>query len=283
MVGGTSKVTNWSQAFRDAESRPDGELIGVHGQTLRGMEKQGAAYQRDGKWYLRGKGPGPVEEPTIEEPTEVEYTVQDTAYWQLHLDVKGAPDTEHPDHPGGTLRPVGISMGIGQTGGVWSVSAVNVFGQKVKDGKVVTKRNYPLPFMDPLDEDSGAPEWLRKICQDWVDKANGAGRSVVEVSDVEDIPTSAELAQRIRVRQEQAHAAAAPKDAVDRPRERFDSALNVLLMRENQRGAEWAIWQIIQEADTFPDNTVADVLRTVSEKIQNALAKHAAELGAREN
>jgi hypothetical protein len=104
----------------------------------------------------------------------ITYTVQDTSMWQLHLDVTGAPDTSHPDHPGASIRPVRISLSVSPRDGVWSVSAVNVFGQKVKDGKVVTKNYYPLPFLDPLDEDSVAPEWLRDICQDWVNKANGS-------------------------------------------------------------------------------------------------------------
>jgi hypothetical protein len=182
MTGTVSKETHWMTAFMAAEKRPDGELVNVHGATLRAMERAGSAYRRNGKWYMQGKGPGPVEEPKIEEPkieepSRVRYTVQDSSMWQLHLDVVGAPDTVHPDQPGGALRPVGVTLGIGVADGVWTVGVVNVFGQKVKEGKVVTKRNYPLPFVDPLGEYSEAPEWLRKVCQDWVDKANGAVRT----------------------------------------------------------------------------------------------------------
>lgn len=72
MVGGTSKETNWTAAFAAAEKHPEGELLNVHGQSLRAMEKSGSAYRRDGKWYMQGKGPGPVEEPVIEEPVEPE-------------------------------------------------------------------------------------------------------------------------------------------------------------------------------------------------------------------
>jgi hypothetical protein len=68
MAGGTSKETHWTTAFAEAEKRPDGELVNVHGATLRAMENADVAYRRNGKWYMKGKGPGPVEEPVIEEP-----------------------------------------------------------------------------------------------------------------------------------------------------------------------------------------------------------------------
>jgi hypothetical protein len=179
MVGGTSKETNWSAAFRDAETHPDGELIGVHGQTLRAMEKTGAAYRQDGKWYMRGKGPGLVEKPKIEEPAdEPEPTAEAGA----------SPDAE-------------------------------------RDGEQAT------------------------ALSSW------------------------EVVRRIR----------ADREPRDRPRERFDSALKVLLMRENLRGAEWAIERIIQEADAFPDNTIADILRATGAKISSELDKHVAELAAKED
>jgi hypothetical protein len=194
---------------------------------------------------------------------KVTYTVQDSAMWQLHLDVTGAPDTSHPEHPGGSLRPVGVSLGIGVTDGVWSVSAVNVFGQKVKDGKVVTKRNYPLPFLDPLGEDSEAPEWLREVCQDWVDKANGMGAAPVEQ----------------------------PREVKERSPQRasFETALNVLLIKENLDGAEWALQQILDEAEILDggpglgDTAVAEYLRTLVEKVSGGLDKRTAELATREN
>jgi hypothetical protein len=292
MVGGTSKETNWTAAFAAAERHPEGELENVHGQTLRAMEKSGSAYRRDGKWYMQGKGPGPVEEPKVEEaaPAGVTYTVQDGAMWQLHLDVTGAPDTTHPDQPGGALRPVGVSMGIGQTDGVWSVSVANVFGQKVKVGKVVTKRNYPLAFMDPLGEDSDAPEWLREVCQDWVDKANGAGGGVPltdqQVYDLnnrlhsnlglqptrkvlEDVLGTAPVAVEVRE----------PVKQVSPQRASFDQALRVLLMRENLDGTEWAIQQIRKLAEG-PELGAKAVL-PIAEHLESLLDMRTAELSTR--
>jgi hypothetical protein len=100
-----------------------------------------------------------------------------------------------------------------------------------------------------------------------------------QVAEVEEAPdaaldgergavSSVEIVRRIRA---------------DRPRERFESAFNVLMMRENRRGAEWAIERIIQEADAFPDNTIADVLRATGAKISSELDKHVAELAAKED
>jgi hypothetical protein len=308
MVGGTSKETNWTAAFAAAEKHPEGELVNVHGQTLRGMEKTGAAYRRDGKWYMQGKGPGPMEEPKIGEdaPAKVSYTVQDSAMWQLHLDVTGAPDTSHPDHPGAALRPVGVSLGIGATDGVWSVSAVNVFGQKVKDGKVVTKRNYPLPFLDPLGEDSEAPEWLRKVCQDWVDKANGVGGGVSltdkQVYDLNNrlhsnlgLRPTREVLEDVLGTTAEAAPVREPVKGVSPQRSQFDSALRVLLMRENLDGTEWAIRQLREGSDAA--RVVAEestelrldkdlmwmTLGLAADELEKLLDKRAAELATKGN
>jgi hypothetical protein len=225
---------------------------------------------------------------------EVDYTVQDGSMWQLHLDVTGAPDTSHPEHPGAALRPAGISMGIGMTDGVWSVSAVNVFGQKVKDGKVVTKRNYPLPFLDPLGADSEAPEWLRERCQEWVDRANGVGggvrltdqqvydmsmrtKSSVGLENFRNVLEDVLGAEPVPSREEK------PKDYA---RQAFDTALHGLLIRENLEGAKWAIQQILDEAKGLEggpglgDSAVAEYPRTLAEKISGGLDKRTAELAA---
>jgi hypothetical protein len=229
---------------------------------------------------------------------KVTYTVQDSAMWQLHLDVTGAPDTSHPEHPGGSLRPVGVSLGIGVTDGVWSVSAVNVFGQKVKDGKVVTKRNYPLPFLDPLGEGSEAPEWLRGVCQDWVDKANGVGGGV-SLTDKQVYDLNNRLHSNLGLRPTRevledvlgtsSVVPAEPVKEVSPQRRSFESALNVLLIRENLDGAEWALGQILDEAkilDGGPglgDTAIAEYLRTLVEKVNGGLDKRTAELATREH
>jgi hypothetical protein len=289
MVGGTSKETNWTAAFRAAEKHPDGELVNVHGATLRAMENAGVAHRKNGKWYMKGKGPGPVEEPAIEEPkdeapAEVTYKPQDASMWQIHLDVEGAPDTTHPDQPGGAIRPVGVTLGIGVSGGAWTLGVANVFGLKVKDGKAVTKRNYPLAFVDPLDPDSFAPDWLRKVCREWLDKANGR----VKEADFGELLEESSLGAP--------HAKAATEEIPEAVRRRiehairgrrspqrasFDMALDVLLIRENLDGAEWAIARLREMSD---ENGIPG-LRVAADELEKALDKRAAELavGNREN
>lgn len=109
--------------------------------------------------------------------SKVEYKAMGHARWELPLDLpNGAPDTVNPEYPEyGTVRPNSIGLGLmpnAQTG-VWEVTALSVIGPKVKDGKVVTKRDYGVMFVDPMDEDSAAPEWVKEICQEWTDRANG--------------------------------------------------------------------------------------------------------------
>lgn len=184
---------------------------------------------------------------------KVEVKVQDGSMWQLHLDVTGAPDTSHPEHPGASLRPAGISMGIGITDGAWSVSAVNVFGLKVKDGKVVTKRNYPMPFLDPLGPDSVAPEWLQERCQEWVDRANGVGSKPAPV------PVEKERSPQ---------------------RKAFDTALNVLLIRENLDGTEWAIKRLREAADHEPNDERMAALMETADALEARMDMRAAQLAA---
>jgi hypothetical protein len=301
---------NWSEAIERAKRHPVGQFSDTHGSTLKSLAEAGIAEKlSDDLYYLTDKGWGedkPAEESKVEQDAVVEYTVQDSAMWQLHLDVTGAPDTSHPDHPGGSLRPVGVSLGIGATDGVWSVSAVNVFGQKVKDGKIVTKRNYPLPFLDPLGEDSEAPEWLRKVCQDWVDKANGVGGGVSltdkQVYDLNNrlhsnlgLRPTREVLEDVLGTTASAAPVREPVKEVSVQRSQFDSALRVLLMRENLDGTEWAIRQLRESADAAAQVAADDdsmrldkdllwmTLRVAADELEKLLDKRAAELATKEH
>lgn len=294
---------NWSEAIERAKKHPVGQFSDTHGSTLKSLAESGIAEKlSDGLYYLTDKGWGedkPAEESKVEQPAKVEYTVQDAAMWQLHLDVKGAPDTSHPDHPGGSLRPVGVSLGIGVTDGVWSVSAVNVFGQKVKDDKVVTKRNYPLPFLDPLGEDSEAPEWLRKVCQDWVDKANGVGGGVSltdkQVYDLNNrlhsnlgLRPTREVLEDVLGTTAEAAPVREPVKEVSPQRSAFDSALRVLLIQENLAGSQWAIRQLQERAEAITETDLdsklmAQALRLAAAELDKALDERYTELATKEH
>jgi hypothetical protein len=259
------KITNWTQAFADAKERPDGELVNVHGATLRAMEKRDSAYRRDGKWYVTGMGPGPVEEPKV---AKVEFTVRDHAQWAIPMDVTGAPDTSNPEVPSaGTVRPSSVYLHLfpnAQTR-AWEVTTVHVVGPKVKNGEVVTKRDYTVLFADPLETNSVAPEWLREISREWTDRANSE-------ESLPEALSSAEISRQV------------PRSP---QRTAFDSALRTLLIRENLDGTEWVINRLMEKADEMPDrmpdSALAEFLKLTAYSLCNELDKRAAELAAREH
>lgn len=186
---------------------------------------------------------------------KVGYAVREHAAWQIPMDLpQGAPDTENPEVPSfGTVRPNAVGLGImPNSEGVWEVSSVGVHGPKVKDGKVTTKRDYSVMFMDPLGSDSVAPEWLREICQEWADRANGVGSK----------PAPAPV-ERERSPQRQA----------------FDTALNGLLIRENLEGTQWAIEKLREMAEG--PHLGAAGLHHIADGLVEMLDKRTAELAAR--
>jgi hypothetical protein len=188
--------------------------------------------------------------------SKVEFKVRDHAVWQIPMDVTGAPDTSNPEVPSfGMVRPTALGLGLMPNAkGVWEVTSVGVHGPKVKDGKVATKRDYSVMFMDPLGEDSVAPEWVREICQEWADRANGVGSKP----------------------------APAPVERERSPqRQSFDTALNVLLIRENLNGTEWAIEKLREMAEG-PELGAAG-LHHIADGLAEMIDKRTAELAARGN
>ncbi|MFJ6508679.1 hypothetical protein [Streptomyces sp. NPDC091879] len=195
----------------------------------------------------------------------VEFTVRDHSNWQISMDVTGAPDTTNPEVPSlGTVRPNALGVGLfpHTETGAWEVSSVGVVGPKVRDGQVATKRDYTVTFMEPLGPDSVAPEWVREIAQEWTDRANGGAEKPV---------SSVEISRRVRRSPQRAS---------------FDMALNVLLIRENLDGTEWAIQWLMERADAMPDvlpdSAHAEFLKLTAYSLRDALDKRAAELATRE-
>jgi hypothetical protein len=336
-----TKETHWGTAFAAAAKHPDGELVNVHGSTLRAMETAGAAHRRNGKWYMTRKGPGPVEEPKIEKPEEAEspkrasigmdpemrsaferavhtttgyfygaseavlarlvdmgiayqdvdeeahqltekgwelgtvpdpvspkgvkYRVADTARWEIPIElVDPVPDTQAPGF--GMVRPKSVTITLTTNrAGVWAVSSVAVWGPKVKDGKVTTKREYSTLFSDLMNEVTETPEWLRGICQEWADRANGWGVTAP--------PKKSEMPLEERQ----------PRKEKSPQRAAFDSALRVLLIRENLDGTEWALRWFREEADRLPDENVGNIVKALAVHCSADLDKRTAELATREH
>ncbi|MFE4681618.1 hypothetical protein ACFRNJ_12370 [Streptomyces sp. NPDC056721] len=65
-------------------------------------------------------------------------------------------------------------------------------------------------------------------------------------------------------------------------RVQFDSALRVLLMRENLDGTEWAIQQLRSWAEDQSEHIGSDAMKVVADWLEGQLDKRAAELATRE-
>jgi hypothetical protein len=237
----------------------------------------------------------------------VEYTVRDLAQWDLPMDLpKGAPDTTNPEVPSaGTVRPSALRLGImpNEMKGEWDVSSVGVHGPKVKDGKVVTQRAYSVMFTDPLGPESVAPDWVREICQEWVDKANGR----VKEEDFGELPEEPiqspvietpgkTLDERFEEARELMEAGRRAKQAEDEKvrdliidsirrnrsaqRLAFDTVFNALLTRTNLDGTEWAIKRMREEAEASAEHIGAGAMGVVADWLESQLDKRTAELAA---
>lgn len=72
-----------------------------------------------------------------------------------------------------------------------------------------------------------------------------------------------------------------PETAADLVRQRFDSALNVLLIRENLAGTKWAIQQLRWEA-SISDPETDRLLSGLADRLEAKLDKRTAELACRD-
>lgn len=111
--------------------------------------------------------------------SDLEFTISadNLSMLRVFLDVKDKPDTANPNLPGSpTIRPQQIQVNgyIQGADDAWGISLIAVYGLKVNQQTGgLTKRRYDTTFIDPLDPESGAPEWVREIAQYWLDRMNG--------------------------------------------------------------------------------------------------------------
>lgn len=163
------------------------------------------------------------------------------------------------------VLPEQVWINVNQENGDWVVGTASVKGRVYrKDGSVGERwdeRMYSGPHDDGFFE---GPAWL------------------VDLIDRE-VPRR--LSGRTKA-PENAAAARVEREAVrpvDRARERFEGALNALLTRENLQGSQWAIRRLTEEADAFPDNSIAEIMRGIARQMSVDLDKRAAELAMREH
>lgn len=91
------------------------------------------------------------------------------------LDVEDAPETEHPNLPGSpVVRPRFVVILVyPRDGGGWETGLVNVVGPRVYESTGrLTKRDFEIGFVNPMEPDSGAPQWVRDVALKWQDKLN---------------------------------------------------------------------------------------------------------------
>lgn len=96
---------------------------------------------------------------------------------KVFLDVEDKPDVANPNLPGSpTIRPQMVEV-RGYLQGVddaWDISFIMVYGPKVNlTTGSLTKRRYDAFFNNPMDPESGAPEWIVEIARYWTKRMNG--------------------------------------------------------------------------------------------------------------
>jgi hypothetical protein len=244
----TNKITNWALAIEVGKKHPSGLVTGVHGQTLRAMEKADLVYRSGlGDWILSDKAYEYGEEKAEPvQPEKVTFEVLDHGRWRIPLKVTGVLDMEFPLLPGsGTIRAshIELQLTINPETGKWEASTVHVTGKKVKDGKVIpSKRDHTLPTSIEY-----TPQEIRDICQRFVDKANSAPE--------EGFREAAQLLEDTG---------------------RDDDAVNLLRTVANAResGGFKDIDEALEQArvpDAFPDYDVKGAVARVAQRVEKGL------------
>jgi hypothetical protein len=224
----------------------------------------------------------------------VAYKLNEMSQTKVILDVTGAPDTENTTLPGSpTVRPKQLTLFAYASKGHWAISEVQVNGLKVLDAAKdrLTQRDYVVPFMSVDEEDTEAPEWILEIVD----------RETARLDAVGGTPDEAHFDELLEASRLRGLSLGAPRvkalaepEPVDYARQSFNSALNVLLIRENLEGAKWAIQQLLKTAEaahtsgeadgaSSPHHIVSTALQTAAQELDALLDKRAAQLAAKEH
>lgn len=165
------------EAFERAVRTPTGYFHSEPEAVLKRLADMGIAHRDadEEAYHLTDKGWELGALPDHSSPSGVKVRVANTARWEIPIElVDPAPDTKAPGFP--MVRPTSVTVALTPNrAGVWCVSSAAVRGRKVKDGKVTTTREYSTLFSDLMDALSETPAWLKDICQEWADRANGWG------------------------------------------------------------------------------------------------------------
>jgi hypothetical protein len=160
-----------------------------------------------------------------------------------------------------------VWLNVNQENGNWVVGTASVKGRLYRKDNTVGERWDERLYSGPHDDgEFEGPEWLVGLISREVPRRL-SGRT-----------TATEAVQP------------APVKEVSVQRSQFDSALRVLLMRENLDGTQWAIEQLRESADAAERVAAADTslrldkdlmhmtLRVAAEELEKLLDKRTAEL-----
>ncbi|MDX3260785.1 hypothetical protein PV336_16310 [Streptomyces sp. MI02-2A] len=247
------------EAFERAVHTPTGYFHNEPEAVLTRLADMGIAYRDtdDEDYFLTDNG---WELGTLADqvsPSGIKYQVARTARWEIPIElVDPAPDTQAPGFP--MVRPKSVTIALTPNrAGNWCVSSAAVWGPKVKDGRVVTKREYSTLFSDLMDALSATPKWLMDICQEWADRANGWGVAA---------PTEAVVRE--------------PVKQVSPHRKQFDVALKALLLTQYRSGAEWAVEKVREAAEAAKgvDRVLSAELAELASQVESRVGMRVAEL-----
>lgn len=96
--------------------------------------------------------------------------------FKVVLDLEDAPEVQNPNLPGSPkVQPrLVVILAYPREGGGWEVSLINAIGPRVYEATGrMTKRDFDVAFVNPMDEDSMTPGWLLEIALRWQNKLNG--------------------------------------------------------------------------------------------------------------
>jgi hypothetical protein len=171
------------------------------------------------------------------------------------------------------IWPEQVWLNVNQENGNWVVGTASVKGRIYRKDNTVGERWDERMYSGPHDDgEFEGPEWLVDLISREVPRRL-SGRT-----------TATEAVQAPPVRE---------PVKVSPQRSQFDSALRVLLMRENLDGTEWAIEQLRESADSAERVAAADTslrldkdimhmtLRIAADELEKLLDKRAAELATK--
>jgi hypothetical protein len=203
-----------------------------------------------------------------------EFTVEGTITMWLPLEPEEGERLEVNSSQ--TINPLQVWVSVLPEDGQWEVGTVVVKGRLYRKDNAVGGRWAERMYSGPLDKDFEGPGWVVALLEKEIPRRLSGRTQATEAVQAPPAP-------------------AAPVKEVSVQRSQFDSALRVLLMRENLDGTEWAIRQLRESADAAAQVAADDdsmrldkdllwmTLRVAADELEKQLDKRAAELATKEH